>query len=167
MRLAGAAVIFLFFSLLGVFAGERVKKRLAECEAFLSLFEYIKNQVNFFLTPTKVMYRNFENKVLEECGFLPALRSHENDEVYHDIWRSALASSQRNLHLTEKQRTLMADFGECIGKTSGEMQASSFDYYIAELRAEIGKEKEEGEKNAKLYRTLFLAAGACAAILII
>ncbi len=167
MRLAGAATMFLFFTLLGIFAGERVKKRLAECEAFLSLFEYIKNQVNFFLTPTKVMYRNFENKVLEECGFLPALRSHENDAVYHDIWRSALDSSAKGLHLTEKQRILIADFGGCIGKTSGEIQAGSFDYYIAELRGEIEKEKIEGAKNVKLYRTLGLAAGACAAILII
>lgn len=167
MRLAGAFVMFLFFTLLGVYGGEREKKRLAECEAFLALFEYIKNQVNFFLTPTKVMYRNFANDVLEECGFLPALRSHENDAVYHDIWRSALVSSAKSLHLTEKQRTLIADFGDCIGKTNGEIQSNSFDYYIAELRQEIEKEKIEGAKNVKLYRTLGLAAGACAAILII
>ncbi len=167
MRLAGAFVMFLFFTLLGVYAGERAKKRLAECEAFLSLFEYIKNQVNFFLTPTKVMYRSFANEVLEECGFLPALRSHENDAVYHDIWRSALASSAKSLHLSEKQRALIADFGDCVGKTSGEIQANSFDYYIAEMRREIEKEKTECTKNIKLYRTLGLAAGACAAILII
>ena len=113
------------------------------------------------------MYRSFENAVLEECGFLPALRSHENDAVYHDIWRSALSVSAKNLHLTEKQRALIADFGECIGKSNGEIQSNSFDYYISGLKAEIEKEKTEGAKNIKLWRTLGLTAGACAAILII
>jgi stage III sporulation protein AB len=167
VRIAGAAVIFLFFTLLGVFLGEREKKRLAECEAFLSLFEYIKNQITFFLTPTKVIYRNFENSVLEECGFLPALRSHENDAVYHNIWQSALETSAISLHLTKKQRTLIADFGGCIGKTNGEIQTSGFDYYISELRAEAERERTDTAKNIKLMRTLGLAAGACAAILII
>ncbi|MBQ8863003.1 MAG: stage III sporulation protein AB [Clostridia bacterium] len=167
MRLAGAFVMFLFFTLLGIYAGGREKKRLAECEAFLALFEYIKNQIIFFLTPTKVIYGSFSNDVLEACGFLPALRSHENDAVYHGIWQSALNSSAGALHLTEKQRELVADFGDCIGKTNGEIQANSFDYYIAELKSEIEREKSEGAKNVKLYRTLGLAAGACAAILII
>lgn len=167
MRIAGALFLFAFFCLLGIYAGEREKKRLAECEAFYELFGYIKNQVNYFLTPTKVMYRNFSGKVLEECGFLSALRSHENDEVYHDIWRTSLMSCKRNLKLTQTQFSLILDFGDCIGKNNGVIQTGSFDYYIGELRAEIEKEKTESVKNAKLYRTLGIAAGACAAILII
>lgn len=167
MRACGAFVLFLFFSLCGVYAGAREKKRLAECEAFLALFEYIKNQVEFFLTPTKVMYRSFENAVLENCGFLPALRSHENDEVYCDVWRISLDSCEKSLLLSRKQRTLVRDFGDCIGKSQGCIQTSSFDFYISEMRAETAREKEECEKNVKLYRTLGLAAGACAAILAI
>ena len=167
MRLAGAALLFLFFSLGGCFAGERAKKRLSQCEAFLEFFEYIKNQVEFFLTPTKVMYRNFSNPVLEACGFLPALRSHENDEVYCNVWRASLKHCEKALLMSEKQLALARDFGDCIGKSHGQIQANSFDFYIAEMRAEIAKEKTESAKNAKLYRTLGIAAGACAAILVI
>ncbi|MBQ9746463.1 MAG: stage III sporulation protein AB [Clostridia bacterium] len=167
MRLCGAVLLLLFFSLCGVYAGAREKKRLAQCEAFLELFEYIKNQVEFFLTPTKVMYRNFLNSVLENCGFLPALRSHESDEVYCDIWRISLAACEKNLLLTEKQRALVLDFGDCVGKSHGQIQSSSFDYYIMEMRAEAAREKETCAKNVKLYRTLGIAAGACAAILVI
>lgn len=165
MRFALSAVLFSFFTLLGAFAGEREKRRLAECEAFLELFEYIKNQVNYFLTPTKVMYRSFSGKLLEECGFLPALRSHEGDEVYHDIWRISLESCKKNLALTQKQMSLILGFGSCIGKSNGDIQTSSFDYYIGEMRGEIAKEKTEGAKNAGLYRTLGITVGACAAIL--
>ena len=69
MKLAGAVLIFVFFSLLGIYKGDYEKKRLSECEAFAELFEYIKNQVRFFLTPTKVMYRNFANDLLEKADF--------------------------------------------------------------------------------------------------
>ena len=55
MKLAGAVLIFVFFSLLGIYKGDYEKKRLSECEAFAELFEYIKNQVRFFLTPTKMI----------------------------------------------------------------------------------------------------------------
>lgn len=167
MRVCGAVLLFLFFCLLGAMAGEREKKRLEECEAFFEFFEYIKNQVEFFLTPTKVMYRSFSNPVLEARGFLPALRSHENDEVYCDVWHAALKACGKNLHLSEKQSALVREFGDCIGKSHGQIQANTFDFYIEEMRTEISREKAESEKNIKLYRTLGIAAGACAAILVI
>ena len=167
MRLFGAVFLFAFFGFLGIFAGEREKKRLCECEAFLEFFEYIKNQVEFFRTPTKAIYRSFSSAVLESCGFLTALRSHENDEVYSDVWKCALKSASKNLHLNEKQKNLVLDFGAGIGKTQGEIQKAGFERYIAEMNVEIAKEKAESEKNVKLYRTLGIAAGAFAAILVI
>ena len=167
MRAFGAAALFAFFSLCGVFAGEREKKRLCECEAFLEFFGYIRNQVEYFLMPTKLIYKGFASGVLEACGFLPALRSHENDDVYCDVWRAALWVSEKSLHLSKKQREIVLGFGDCIGKSQGEIQTASFDRYIAEMSAETEKEKAESEKNIKLYRTLGIAAGACAAILAI
>ena len=113
------------------------------------------------------MYRSFSNSVLEDCGFLPALRSHENDEVYCDVWKNALRSCAKNLALGEKQLALVTEFGDCVGKSHGQIQTNNLDYYIAEMRAEIAKEKAECAKNIKLYRTLGIAAGACAAILVI
>lgn len=167
MRLLGAVFIFIFFSLLGVFRGDKEKEKLFECEAFLELFEYVKNQVNYFLTPTKVIYRNFSNDLLEKNGFLPTLRSHEDDEVYCDIWRISFESCRSAFHLSEKQCAMVLGFGECIGKTSGQIQTNSFDYYISELNGEILKQRTETTKNVKLYRTLGMTAGALAAILII
>ena len=73
----------------------------------------------------------------------------------------------KNFHLTEKQRSLIMNFGDVIGKSNGEIQMQSFDYYISMLKNETEKQRAETEKNIKLYRTLGIAAGACAAILII
>ncbi len=167
MKVLGAAFIFAFFSLIGIFRGGVERKKLAECEAFFELFEYVKNQVNYFLMPTKIIYRNFSNKLLEETGFLPALRSHEDDEIYCDVWKTSFKSSESRFHLSEKQTAIILGFGECVGKTNGQIQTNNFDYYISEMKNEIIKQKSETAKNIKLYRTLGMTAGALAAILII
>ena len=45
MKYLGAVIIFVCACVFGVYAGKEERKRLTECEAFLSLFEHVKNQV--------------------------------------------------------------------------------------------------------------------------
>ncbi|MEI3152604.1 MAG: hypothetical protein V8S82_02985 [Eubacteriales bacterium] len=104
MRLIGAALVFFAAFSCGLFAGKCEQKRIDEAEAFLSLFEYIKNQVSYFLTPTKLIYRGFENKVLSDIGFLEKLRSHENDEIYFDAWSEAFRACEDALHLSAEEK---------------------------------------------------------------
>ena len=108
MRIIGAVLVFFAAVCCGLFAGKYEQKRIDEAEAFLSLFEYIKNQVGYFLTPTKLIYRGFENVTLSDVGFLEKLRSHENDEIYFDVWGEAFRACEDALHLSaelEKART--------------------------------------------------------------
>ncbi len=167
MRIAGAVLVFAFFTLAGFMRAGKERDKLLECEAFLCLFEYVKSQIDYFLTPTKVIYRNFTNDILEKKGFLPLLRSHENDAVYCDIWRTSFEATKKNFNFSRSQSELIVGFGESIGKASAVLQSTSFDYYIERMSKEIAAQRTESEKNIKLYRTLGLAAGALAAILLI
>ena len=167
VKLAGAAICFLTSVLIGFFAGKNERERTAQCEAFLEFFEYVKNQVGFFLAPTKLIYKNFENPILAETGFLAALSAHEQDEVYFDTWQTALSECRTRLKLTRTQYEIVNAFGGCIGKSNEQLQLNSFDYYIKAMTAETAKQKEEMKKNIKLYRTLGFTVGAAIAILII
>ena len=167
MRLIGAALVFFAAFSCGLFAGKCEQKRIDEAEAFLSLFESIKNQVSYFLTPTKLIYRGFENKVLSDIGFLEKLRSHENDEIYFDAWGEAFRACEGSLHLSAEEKKIILGFGECIGKSDGNMQIKSFDYYIGLLSSELEKARTLVAKNKKVYRTIGFAIGAMAAILLI
>ncbi|MBE6654414.1 MAG: hypothetical protein E7608_03020 [Ruminococcaceae bacterium] len=167
MRTAGAFLLFIFCTFAGFLCGNKEKEKLCECEAFLSLFEYVKHQVDYFFTPTKLIYRNFSNDILEKRGFLPLLRSHEDDEVYMDVWRTSFEACRKQFDLSASQADIVFGFGECIGKASAALQSTNFDYYILMMGEEIKKQRAENEKNIKLYRTLGMAAGALAAILVI
>lgn len=167
MRLMGAVFCFFAFFMAGIFAGKKEKQRTAECEAFLALFEYVKNQVDYFLAPTKLIYKNFENDVLSEVGFLAALNIHENDEVYFNAWQEALDACRTKLTLTAAQMEIVRAFGACVGKSNERLQVNSFEYYIKAMTAETAKQKEEMKKNIKLYRTLGFSVGAAVAILLV
>lgn len=167
MRLIGALCCFLTCFLAGILAGKKEKQRTAECEAFLTLFEYVKNQVDYFLAPTKVIYRNFENEILSQTGFLDALCAHESDEVYFNAWQDALNSCKGRFTLTKGQMEIVLAFGSCIGKSHEKLQINSFEYYIKAMTAETARQKDEMKKNMKLYRTLGFSIGAAIAILLI
>ncbi|MBQ8419581.1 MAG: stage III sporulation protein AB [Clostridia bacterium] len=167
MRLLGAFVCFLVSLSWGISAGKTERARTAECEAFLELFAYIQNQIGYFFAPTKLIYKHIENDVLSRVGFLQALATHETDEVYFDVWTSALNACKGNLHLTEAQLAIVQGFGACIGKSNEELQLKTMAYYTRALAAETEKQKSEMKKNIKVYRTLGFAVGAATVILVV
>ena len=105
--------------------------------------------------------------MLSDIGFLEKLRSHENDEIYFDAWGEAFRACEGSLHLSAEEKKIILGFGECIGKSDGNMQIKSFDYYIGLLSSEQEKARMLVAKNKKVYRTIGFAIGAMAAILLI
>ena len=167
MKWIGAVLCFCVSVTLGWMAGKNEKVRTAQCEAFLEFFVYIQNQVGYFLAPTKLMYKNFHNGVLEKTGFPEALCAHEEDEVYFDVWERALHDCKEHMNLSEKQFEIVRAFGSCIGKSNEQLQLKYLEYYTKEMRAETEKQRAQMQKNIKLYRTLGFAAGAAILILVI
>ena len=166
MKWIGACLCFLTSVSLGWMAGKKERKRTEECEAFLELFIYIQNQVGYFLAPTKLMYKNFHHAILEKTGFLEALCAHEADEVYFDVWESALEDARKNLNLTEGQIEIVRSFGACIGKSNEALQMKHLEYYTKALQTETEKQKRQMQKNIKLYRTLGFSIGAALLIVV-
>ncbi len=167
MKFFGAVLCFLTSVGIGFLAGKNERERTAQCEAFLELFTYIQNQVSYFLAPTKLMYKNFENETLAKTGFLKALAEHEDDEVYFDVWERTLASCKANLNLSAAQYEIVRAFGACIGKSNEKLQLNHLEYYRKAMAAETEKQKSEMKKNIKLYRTLGFSIGAAIMILAI
>lgn len=167
MKWIGAVLCFCTSVALGLMAGKNEKVRTAQCEAFLEFFVYIQNQVGYFLAPTKLMYKNFHNEVLEKTGFMKALCAHEEDEVYFDVWDRALRDCKDNMNLSEKQYEIVRMFGSCIGKSNEELQLKYLEYYTKEMRAETERQRAQMQKNIKLYRTLGFSAGAAILVLVI
>lgn len=167
MKMVGAFLCFVVSISLGFAAGKKERARTEECIAFFELFTYIQNQIGYFFAPTKLIYKNIQSDILAEIGFLDALSSHEQDEVYFDVWSSSLIACKNKMHLTDSQFEIVKSFGSCIGKSNEELQLKNMEYYAKAMSAEVEKQKAEMKKNVKLYRTLGFAVGAAMLILVL
>jgi stage III sporulation protein AB len=167
MKWIGAVICFCISVVLGCTAGKNEKVRTEQCEAFLEFFVYIQNQVGHFLAPTKLIYKNFRNDVLQRSGFLDALCAHERDDVYFNVWERALADCKERLKLSEAQYEIVRAFGSCVGKSNEELQLKHLEYYAKAMRTETERQKKQMQKNIKLYRTLGFSAGAAILILVV
>lgn len=166
MKYIGAVMIFISVFALGISAGDREKRRLKECEEFLRFFEYVRNQVGYFLMPTKLIYRGFESDVLSRTGFLSALCDVEHDEVYYDAWTKAFDTCEGRMTLSPEEKAIVRGFGAGIGKSDEHLQMKNFDLGISQMKDEIENLKCETSKSVKVYTVLGFAAGAAAVILI-
>ncbi|MBQ0009966.1 MAG: stage III sporulation protein AB [Ruminococcus sp.] len=164
MRWVGAGFLFCSVFGCGILLAGQEKERTRQCEAFLNFFEYIKNQIHYFLAPTKQIYRDYRDEVLSKTGFLDCL-SQEGDGVYQNRWEEAFAACRDRIMLSREQAQIVLAFGSCIGKSNEEMQMNSFEYYIKAMTKETEKQRSVCAKNVKLYQTLGLTVGAMAALL--
>lgn len=167
VKMMGLVAIFFFCMLLGIFVGERKKRAVRECEAFLELFMYVKGQIGYFYTPTKLIWREARSRYLESIGFMDALLKMEEDDVYYDAFSRVFAMCEDGFSMSEEARALIRAFGEKIGKSGGDEQLTSIEYYISELRGVMEKERVAAKKDARLYMTLGAALGLAVFIMLI
>lgn len=167
MRYVGAALIFISSVLCGAYLGEKKKAAHDECEAFLELFRYARAEIDLFYTPTKLIWRGFENKTLASRGFLSALASAEGGAVYFDAFTRALDSTEQNFRMSAEAKRVVRSFGSIIGKSDGEEQLMQIDALISDMTEICKKAKSDAARDAKLYLTIGFSLGAAIFILLI
>ncbi|MBO4354024.1 MAG: stage III sporulation protein AB [Clostridia bacterium] len=167
MKLAGAFLIFAFSVAVGIILGERKKNASRECAAFLELFRYVRGQISCFDTPTKLIWRGFENDVLEKSGFLKALSEAEDGEIYFDAFSRAFKASSPSFSMSADAKEIVASFGGVIGKSPSGEQLSAIDMLISQMAEASEKAKAEADRDGKLCLTLGFAVGAAIFIMLL
>lgn len=136
------------------------RKRLIECESFLLLLRHIRAGISCLCKPIHECVRGFNNRALEEAGFLEALQKYEN-------FSEAISECQSRLSLGETEINLLRSFGEALGNNFREEEMRLLDHYEKELEAYTDSEEEKIPKREKLCRTLVVTGAFAAVILFI
>ena len=167
MKTAGALIILVSFSLVGAYFGEAKKRGARECAAFLELLRYARLKVSMLDTPTKEIFRGFENETLDKCGFLQRLCIAEGDEIYFNAFTRAFDSVAGSLSMEDDAKTLVRSFGDVIGKSEREEQLGKMDEISASLEELTKKAAAQATKDSKIYKTLGFSLGAVIFILLL
>lgn len=171
MKWIALLIIFCTCTLCGIWRDEDQRKRIRELERFIYLFELLKAEIDYQLTPLKeacVQISYHEQGAIKQV-FLNFSQELE-EKRYLDIrkmWESALGKEQDKLHLKESDYKLLFSFGDSCGYLDKNMQKRNLDMVIEKIEHERKASEKQYEKCSQLNRTLGMLIGAVLVIFLI
>ena len=139
---------------------KHMKKRLSECEGFLSFIAHIRLQMSCFLKPPKALSDGFYSKPLSESGFLEYIA--ECDSIY-DAYKMA----ERKFSLSAEERGVLEKLFSSLGGGYLEDEIKLIDAYQGQLQSHFEVLKKEAPRNSKLLSTVSVTAAIGFLILLI
>ncbi|PHV72355.1 hypothetical protein CS063_02435 [Sporanaerobium hydrogeniformans] len=171
MRLVGIGIVFISCTLAGFVLDSYERKRLTELEQFVYIFELLRAEIEYRLTPLEeacyvmTQFASFAiGKVWED--FANLLKGKQSVNVTQ-MWEEALMGSKIYFHLKDKDYEILESFGKACGYLDKNMQSRNIDMLIVRLKEELEKAKVQYEKQGKLNRSLGILVGACLSLFLI
>ena len=160
LKIIGGACVLIAAAAMARLYDAFSKRRLSECESFISLLEHIRSEISCFLSPKERIFRGYEDENLERVGFLPLVREGEDmGDAFDKI-------SQRLL-VGKSGLDILASFFSGLGRGYKDGAMALGERCIAEFRKYYESLKDESEKNVKLFRTVIIGLGLGILILLL
>lgn len=171
MKWIGLGIIFICCTVCGVWIDQDQRKRLKELERFIYLFELLKAEIDYQLTPLKeacIEVTYHEEGILKKVFlyFAKQLEEKQTLEV-GKMWEAALAAYKGELHLKESDYNLIRSFGSACGYLDKNMQKRNLDMVIEKIEHERKLSEAKYEKCTKLNKALGMLVGGVLVIFLI
>lgn len=166
MKSIGIFFLSLIPILAGFFRGAGLEKNEKAKDALIHFLEEIRFQIfNFNRTQIEI-YENYEDKMLEEAGFLPYLREETEREPWGALKR-AMEDYLESVSFSPRSQEMLFSFSARFGMCSKSAQLSDLEKTLLCLHEERKKEAEMMKNRAKIARMTGLTAGLGIFILLI
>lgn len=157
-KIAGSISI-VFSGLIVYFEMQRYENmKIKQINSYISLIEYIKNQIECFLLPIDAIIRSCNKELIKNCGIDTEYR---NATKLDDLIESA------RFYCGEECIELIRQFANDFGQGYMAEQLRLCDYYRGELIKERDKLKEKGIKERKLRLAICVSASFSLILLLI
>lgn len=171
MKLMGIALILIGCTVSGFVIDGWEKRRIKELENFIYLFEILKRDIAYHLTPlgeactsvskfgvagVREVFRDFEMQLKDKTLF-----------DTNTMWLEALHGQTKKMCLKEDDYTILQSFGKACGYLDQEMQEKNIEMVIEALKGNVKTLKKRYEKTTKINKYLGFFIGACISIFLI
>ena len=164
IRLIAIAFVFIGCVLFGIWRDLDQKKRIEELEKFIYIFEILKAEIDFRLTPLKeacsIAANRIDNTLI--IAIIDKFNSDLDEKKSTDVgemWRNAIDYKRAELHLKDEDIKALQQFGTACGYLDKNMEKRNIEMSIVSLREIISGAKEEYIKASKLNRSLGILIG--------
>nr|WP_302599274.1 stage III sporulation protein AB [uncultured Cellulosilyticum sp.] len=171
MKLIGISFILLGCTVSGFIIDGWERKRIKELENFIYIFELLKRDIDYQLTPLreacKAVIRFASRDVGKVFGNFEKQMAEKTSWNIEEMWQNAIEEEKQNLYLKEEDYSVLNGFGKACGYLDKEMQEKNIEMVIASLKARTLDAKQHYDKNTKLNKYLGFFIGACISIFLI
>ena len=150
IRFIGMGILFCTGVYAGYAATAYLKRQIQLSESLLSLVRSIENKIRYFNQPLPDIYRDFNDPLLTQSGFMDALSQG---------WEIALAK----IDVPEQIKMALLDFSRQLGRGVSQEQEGNCQLCAATLEEHIQSMREEYPNRRKVYCSL----GACGGLLVV
>ncbi len=133
------------------------KKKLAQLSAYISLIEYIKNQVECFLLPIDKILSSADRELICACTLTDA----QDFKTLNDLIDGT------SFYLNSESIGTVKVFADEFGVGYRAQQLRSCEYCITELMRQRDKQKEKNTKEKKVRLALCLCASFSIVLLLL
>lgn len=163
--------IFIACSIGGIWIDEDQRKRIQEIGRLMYLFELLKAEIDYQLTPLKEACMQIGQRDGGSIGqiFLDFAEQLEAKECVDlsEMWEQALNRVKCKLHLKSGDYELISAFGGACGYLDKNMQKRNLEMVLEKLEHERKLSEEKYERCSKLNKSLGVIIGAAVVIVLI
>lgn len=168
MKWIALILIFCGCSVGGIWIDEDQRKRIRELETFAYLFELLKAEIDYQLTPLKDACKQISDRQEGTIGeiflhFANQLEAKESVDL-NSMWKNALSTYKSKLHLKEGDYENLLTFSNACGYLDKNMQKRNLDMVIEKVEHERKLSEEKYERCSKLNKSLGVLIGAALVI---
>ena len=159
LRIVGALMIFLASTAIGMAAAEIWRKGTMQLEAFHRLIAHTARQVEGFLYPLDKIFAGYEDRVLEQCGFLDALRRLGP--------KNSVEACRSRLYISESDISVIKAFFSDVGTHTAHEETRHLAYYENKLGELASKSRSELQSKLRLSRGFGMLIGIMMAVILL
>ena len=159
MKYCGMVIILISALMISKKYGAQRMRRLRECEGFLAFISYMREKLSKYTFTVRELAEEFESDALFSCGFLSALRSTDAKAAYLSV--------RGELEISDMADEVLCEFFENFGGGYLDDEMRRICEAEERLVAIVKDERENAQKDIKVFGALFSAGGIGAVIILI
>ncbi|NLL76771.1 MAG: hypothetical protein GX235_05940 [Clostridiales bacterium] len=149
----------------------RMKENLNSLYQIQQIFKMLQNEITYSKASLPEACRRIGYKVKEPYG-------NAFEEIYEkmlinsgcsfsEIWKQSMKKYLNGVTLSEEEKKICLDFGDCAGYVDGKMQAQAIEQYIHRLELSVKKLEEDIINKSKVIMSLSVMGGLLITIILI
>lgn len=171
LKLIGSVMILASGTMLGIKLGYNLKQRLKQLKRFEKIISMLRGEIRYNNSTISEAMRHVSRHTVSPFDEILMEISEELDafegRTFKEIWAGAFEKNQDKLCFTKEQVENIKHLGESLGYLDKDMQISTLDLFMEQIKTDIKDMEQTMSGNVRLYNCLGVMGGILVILIIV